>query len=318
MTTPAAQRRELYGLLGELPPRTRKLGVRQLSREDHGSYVLERLVLDLNGSEPVPALFTRPASASGPTPAVLFNHSHGGFYRLGKRELVDGNEYLAHEPYAQALAERGVACLCIDQLNFGERHGKKESELFKELLWRGQVMWGLMVYDTLRALDYLCSRPDVDAERVGALGISMGSTLSWWAAALDERIAVTVELCCLSDYEELLAARGLDEHGVYYYVPGLLRSFSTARIIELVAPRPFLSLAGNHDKLTPPRGLDKLDAHMRKVYRAQGRSEAWRMVREDHGHFESETMRSEVLAWLDRWLVQGNGAPAERKRKRAR
>lgn len=303
MARSSRSRRRLYELLGELPARRGKISAQKVGLEDSASYRLERLLLKLNPGDPVPALLTLPRTGSAPYPVVLFNHSHGGFHQLGKRELIEGNVYLADPPYAEALAARGIAALCIDQLNFGERYQRKESELCKELFWRGQVPWGLMVHDTLRAIDYLVSRRDLDAARIGALGISMGSTMSWWAAALDERVRVVVELCCLTDFDELIAARGLDEHGLYYYVPGLLREFDTARILELVAPRPFLSLAANQDPLTPPRGLDKLDAFMKKTYRAQGKPSNWRMLREDHGHFESRTMRAAALGWLERHLL---------------
>ena len=57
------------------------------------------------------------------------------------------------------------------------------------MLWHGQVMWGMMVYDSIRAVDYLVSRDDVDPGRIATMGISMGSTMAWWAAALDTRIA---------------------------------------------------------------------------------------------------------------------------------
>ncbi len=298
----ASQRKKLLGLLGDLPPRTPRVSATLLGEELTSHYRLERLLLDTGGPERVPALATFPRSSEPPYPAVLFSHSHGGFYRLGKRELVEGNVYLAAPPYAEALAERGIACFAIDHLNFGERHRQSETALFKELLWRGQVQWGLMVSDSLAALDYLAHRKDVDAKRIAALGISMGSTMSYWTAALDERVRVVVELCCLTDYEELIASRGLDEHGVYYYVPSLLKHFATADLLELVAPRPFLSLSGNQDPLTPPRGLDKLDAAMKKAYSARGAPEAWKMVREDHGHFETESMRRAALEWLERWL----------------
>lgn len=301
----------LYGLLGELPPRSRPIAGQRLGEEIGHGYRLERLLLDLNGREPVPALLTLPTAAPAPFPVVLFHHSHGGFHRLGKRELVDGNVYLADPPYAQALAARGIAALCIDQWNFGERHRGSESALFKELLWRGQVLFGLMVYDCLRSIDYVASRSDLDPTRVAALGISMGSTLSWWTAALDERVRVVVELCCLTEFDELIACRSLDEHGVYYYVPGLLKEFDTARILELIAPRPFLSLSGNQDPLTPPRGLDKLDAVMTSAYAQRGQPEAWRLLREDHAHFESGTMRAAALAWLDRWLLRNGGGEVE-------
>jgi dienelactone hydrolase len=170
------------------------------------------------------------------------------------------------------------------------------------MLWRGRVMWGMMVYDSLRAVDYLVSRPDVDRRRVATLGISMGSTMAWWAAALDERIRVCVDLCCLTDFDALLAARGLDGHGVYYYVPGLLKAFSTSDINALIAPRPHLALAGEYDRLTPPEGLDRVDAALRKVYRAAGAPEAWQLKRYGVGHMETAAMRQDVLAFLERWL----------------
>jgi Acetyl xylan esterase (AXE1) len=153
---------------------------------------------------------------------------------LGKDEFLAGRSALQSPPYAEALAHRGIAGLCIDAWNFGERRGRTESELFKELLWRGHVLWGLMVYDTLRATDYVLSRSDVRADRVATLGMSMGSTMAWWHAALDERIWVCVDLCCLTDFQALIDTRGLDGHNLYYYVPGLPKYFSAAEINALI------------------------------------------------------------------------------------
>jgi len=302
-TTCERKRKQLYRLLGELPPRDRAISAKTRSAERHGPYMLERLVLDLNGLEPVPAYFIRPAAGSGPWPAVLYNHAHGGDYALGKDELIRGRDALQQPPYAEALTARGLCALCIDHWAFGERAGRRESEIFKEMLWRGRVMWGMVVYDSLRALDYLASRPDVQPDRIGTLGISMGSTMAWWTAALDERVKVTVDICCLTEFEDLIAARGLDGHGIYYYVPGLLKAgWSCAKINALIAPRPHLGLAGNTDPLTPPSGLDKIDAHLKEAYARLGAPEAWRLVRYDCGHMETPEMRAEVLAWLDRWL----------------
>jgi dienelactone hydrolase len=302
MTRADDRRAELYGLLGDLPDRSRPISARSVAAERRRGYLLEKLVLDLNGIEPVPAYFASPSDCEGPWPAVLYNHAHGGAYELGKDELVAGRSLLQQPPYAEALAERGICSLCIDAWAFGERRGRKESEIFKEMLWRGRVMWGMMVYDSLRALDYLASRPDVQAERIATLGLSMGSTMAWWTAALDERIRAAVDLCCLTEYEDLIASRRLDEHGIYYYVPRLLLHFSAAQINELICPRAHLGIAGNADLLTPPAGLDRIDAHLRKAYADAGAAEAWRMSRYECGHVETAAMRAEVLEFLDRWL----------------
>jgi dienelactone hydrolase len=297
MRDPAARRAELYALLGDLPPRDFPISAQTRFTEIHEHYTLEHLALDLNGEQQVPALFTRP-HAPGPHPAVLYNHSHGGNYALGKSELIEGNHYLQSEPYAIALARQGIAALAIDHWAFGGRATRTESALFKQMLWEGRVLWGMMVYDSLRAVDYLTSRPDADPVRIGTLGMSMGSTMAWWLAALDQRVKVTVDLCCLTDYQALIDTGGLDGHGVYYYVPRLLKPFTTAQINALIAPRPHLALAGNLDPLTPPAGLDRIDRELRAVYAALGSTENWRLQRHDVGHTETPEMRSSVLKFL--------------------
>jgi hypothetical protein len=301
MSDQESKRQELYSLLGDLPDRDRPILCRVLSVSEERTYILERLVLDLNGIEPVPAYFVRPLT-DGPFPCVLYNHAHGGDYQLGKDELIRGRDLLQEPPYAEALATKGIATLCIDAWLFGERRGRTESEQFKEMLWHGQVLWGMMVFDSLRAVDYLCSRADIGPTRIGTLGLSMGSTLAWWLAALDPRIKVCVDICCLTDFQSLIESRGLDGHGIYYYVPSLLKHFTTAEINALIAPRPHLSLAGNYDRLTPQAGLDRVDRELKAVYRELGCSDAWELKRFNVGHFETADMRAAILAFLDKWL----------------
>jgi len=296
------QRKALYALLGDLPPRKGPISARRVEQGERDGYLLEKLILELNGSEPVPAYFVKPLGVVGRIPCLLYQHAHGGDYRLGKGELLLGRKELASPPYAKALTARGWGALCIDAWVFGERSGRTESETFKEMLWKGQVLWGRMVFDSLRALDYLAARPDVDAERIGTIGMSMGSTMAWWTAALDPRIKVCVDICCMTDYAALIALGGLDGHGIYYYVPGLLKHFSTARINALIAPRPHLSLAGDQDPLTPPEGLERIDRELRLIYAALGAGEAWQMKRYESGHMEIPAMRLESLAFLEKWL----------------
>lgn len=301
---PAAERRrKLYATLGDLPDRTRPIGGKKHGEEARDGYVLESWELDLNGHEPVPAYLARPAAAEGSRlPAVLFNHSHGGGYTIGKREFVDGRSYLQPPPYAKVLTDMGYVALAIDHWVFGERSHTSEADTFKAMLWRGQVLWGMMVYDSLRALDWLVERPDVDPARIATLGISMGSTMAWWLAALDERVQVTVDICCLTDFHTLLAKKGLSLHGLYYYVPGLLRQFTTSQINALIAPRAHLGLAGLQDALTPVEGLDIIDQELTRAYADAGHPERWKLLRYDVGHLETPEGRQEIVAWLKRFL----------------
>lgn len=290
-------------MLGDLPPRDRPISVVHQSTRDGDGYVIEDLVLDLNGIEQVPAHFVHPKNSEGPWPTVLYHHAHGGDYVLGKNELLEGRGSLQRPAYAIELTRRGYAVLCFDTWAFGKRATKTELDLFKLMLWRGQVLWGMMVYDSLRAMDYLVSRPDVQADRIATLGLSMGSTMAWWLAALDTRVKVCIDLCCLTDFDALIETNHLKGHGVYYFVPRLLKHFSAADINALIAPRAHLALAGNQDALTPPAGLDRIDAALREAYADAGApSGAWSLFRQDIGHQETPEMRREVVQFLKRWL----------------
>jgi acetyl esterase/lipase len=296
------RRRELYALLGDLPDRRRPIAGAKRSERTHDGILLETWDLDLNGLETVAAYVARPVSASGRTPAVVFNHSHGGGYTIGKQEVLEGRTYLQPVPYAKALTDLGYTVLCIDHWVFGERSHTSEPDTFKAMLWEGRVLWGMMVYDSLRAVDWLSARDDVDAARIGTLGMSMGSTMAWWLAALDERIKVTVDICCLTDFHTLLARKGLGAHGVYYYVPALLKHFTTSQINAMIAPRAHLGIAGLQDKLTPVEGLDIIDRDLTRVYADAGHPERWRLLRYDVGHQETAEGRQEALAFLRRFL----------------
>jgi dienelactone hydrolase len=298
----AARRRELYGLLGDLPDRHRAVTATKTTERERDGYVLERWELDLNGMEVVPAYVARPREASGPRPAVVFNHSHGGGYAIGKTEFIEGRSYLQPVPYAQALTGQGYVALCIDHWVFGERSHATELDTFKEMLWRGRVLWGHMIFDSLKAVDWLVTRPDVDPNRVATLGMSMGSSMAQYLAALDPRIKVAVDICCLVDYETLLAKHFQSHHGVYMYVPGLLKHFSSAQINALIAPRAHLSLTGLRDELEPADGVDIIDRELTRIYAEQGRPDHWKIVRYDVGHQETAAGRLEAMTFLQRFL----------------
>jgi dienelactone hydrolase len=192
--------------------------------------------------------------------------------------------------------------LAIDHWCFGERSTATELDTFKAMLWQGRVLWGMMVYDSIRALDWLTTRADVDASRVATLGMSMGSTMAQWLAALDERVKVTVDICCLTDYHALLADRGLSRHGIYYYVPGLLKEFTASDVNALVVPRAHLGLAGTKDALTPLAGLDVIDRELAAAYAEAGHPESWKLLRYDVAHQETPEGRQAALAFLRAYL----------------
>jgi len=304
------RRKELWGLLGDLPWQNKPGPAKLLSTERHEGYTLERLVLDLNGVEPVPALLLIPEKRQTPAPGMLFIHWHAGMYDLGKEQLLRGVD--AQPAYAPVCVELGLVTLAIDSWCFGERQHEAdghtgEEDAFKLMLWRGQVLFGMMMFDEFRALDYLASRPEVDARRLGALGMSMGATKAWWLAALEPRVKLCIDVCCLTDYDELIKAHGLKEHGVYYYVPSLLKHFQTAQINELIVPRAHLSVNGRQDPLTPPVGVEKIRDYLLPLYHQYGSETECRIELFECAHVELPEMRRLVLAWMDRFLVTRSG-----------
>ena len=172
-------------------------------------------------------------------------------------------------------------------------------------LWYGRSLWGMMLRDDLMALDYLCSRPEVDRRRIAATGMSMGSTRSWWLAALDDRISVTVCVACLTRYQDLIASGRLREHGIYYFVPGVLKHFDTEAVVSLIAPRPLLTQTGDRDGGSPISGVTTINSFVEGVYRLHRKEDRFRgIVYPGVGHRYTAKMWRETLAWLDRWFKQ--------------
>ena len=158
----------------------------------------------------------------------------------------------------------------------------------------------MIVHDDLLALRYLLSRPEVDPGRIAALGMSMGSTRTWWAAALDERIKVAVCVACLTRYQDLIAAGHLHCHGIYYFVPGVLRERIDAEaIVGLIAPRPLLTLTGDSDDGSPVSGVRTINAFQEQLYGLYGKPDQFRgKVYPGLRHVYTPAMWQETLRWL--------------------
>jgi dienelactone hydrolase len=318
-------RQELNQLLGHLPPRPRVPKVETVAREDRDGYVREKFHFDNGAGASVPGYLLLPKNANGKSPAILYCHWHGGQYDIGKEELFKTNA----TPVAAGptLAKRGYVVIAIDAYCFGERNGQGpggpeekggagEMTASKFNLWIGRSLWGMIVRDDLMALDYLCSRPEVDADRIGVTGISMGSTRTWWAMALDDRLKTGVGICCLTRYQNLIGIDGLKYHGIYYFVPNLLRHFDTEAVVALAAPRPLLFQSGELDGGSPVDGIRVIEREVGKVYRLYRQSDNFQsIIYPATGHVYLPDMWEKTLAWLDRQLKRQSAyelPPAEK------
>lgn len=289
-------RNRVRQLLGLAEPTIKLLST---ETEERDGYAVERLRFRLAGGGDVRGILTRPPGAPrGPLPAILYAHAHGGRYDIGADELLDGRDALL-SPLGPVFARAGYLSLMLDMPTFGERAHEKECPKSKALLWYGKSLIGEMLSEQAAALTYLSSRLDVDPGRIGAFGMSMGSTLSYWLAAVDERVAATAHLCCFADFATLIALGAHDGHGIYLTVPGLLAETSTGAIAGLVAPRPQLICVGGADPLTPPLAVDRAFAETEAAYKRAQAGEALTLLRApDAGHRETPEMREAVLAFF--------------------
>jgi dienelactone hydrolase len=292
MTISTERLRQLFGMEDHY------LQLRTSAVEVQGNIRIERLTFENERGKSVRGIVTRPVEIDDDTPAILYGHAHGGDYELGADELIAGRPELL-SPLGPVFAEAGYVTLCIDMPTFGERRDETESAAAKAAIWHGRSLFGDMLSDQAAALTYLASRTDVDKSRIAAFGLSMGSMLSYWLAAVDTRIAAVAHLCCFADFASMVAAGAHDRHGVYLLVPGLLRETSTGAIAGLVAPRPQLICVGAEDKLTPPEAVDRAWAEATEAYKEAGAAEAITLLRvPGTGHQEVHEMRQAVLKFL--------------------
>ncbi|MFO0843765.1 MAG: GDSL-type esterase/lipase family protein [Gemmataceae bacterium] len=309
--------------LGDLPPRPRP-SARLVSREIHPHFALESLTIPNGVDGEMTAFLLLPHTGVRPLPAILWLHSSSH----DRTQMLKRGHNGGDEPLGEVFAKRGYAVFAPDACWYGGRAGagpsgqaeaarEQHESLFKYNLWFGRTLWGMFVRDDQVALDYLCTRAEIDAKRIGATGISMGSTRSWWLAAVDDRVACAVGVACLTRYQNMLAHGQLRQHGVYYYVNGLLKHFDSEAVVALIAPRPFLALTGELDAGSPADGVRAIEGQAGRVYSVLGAKDRFRSVLyQDTGHVYTADMRQRMLAWFDRWLEPGKGKGGTKRQVR--
>jgi dienelactone hydrolase len=291
---------------------------------EHFSFASEKKA---DGSvERVPVLLVRP-EAQGKFPAVIVLHGTGGNKDGQKSWLVD-------------LAKRGIIGLAIDARYHGERAGgAKGSAAYVAAItqaWRtpkGQPVEHPFYYDTCwdlwRTLDYLQTRPDVDPERLGMIGTSMGGIETWLAGSVDERVKVAVPLIAVQSFRWSLendrwqgrartiaaaheaAAKDLGEPMVNAKVcralwgkviPGILDDFDCPNMIRLFVGRPLLIANGELDQNCPIEGARLAFAAAEDAFAKAGAKEKLHIVTGRGGHTVTPEFRQEAMAWCEKWL----------------
>lgn len=272
---------------------------RVIETKPHGDWQLDTLSFERAG-ETVPALFLHPTDPKAPVPVVLYCHAHGNKWDFGMAELMEGRGSL-QTPYGPALQALGIASLCIQMPAFGARQDPTESARAKKHLWNGTTLFGQMLEELAAGISFISHQPQIDANRIGCLGFSMGSTHAWWMAALDERVKASVALCSFADLATLTQTPAHDGHGIYMTVPGLLKDHSTGQIAGLAAPRALMIGVGLQDWSTPEAAFQTARAELEAAYHDAPDALCFH-VEPDLDHAESPAMRQATLAFLEAQL----------------
>jgi len=281
-------------------------------------YTLEQVSFAAAGDplEPgdrIPAYVLIPdgVSAKKPAPAVAVWHQHNGAWQIGASEPAGLAGSVMHQT-GVALAREGYVVICPDALCFGKRQdasgklkrGDYERWQFLRYTVAGKCLAWKDILDMKRTVDYLASRPEVSADRIGCYGHSMGSTHTWMVGPWEPRLRCLVGNCCLPTYKAIEQYKLL--HCFENFIPGLGQYGDTPEIAGLIAPRRLHLNFGEKDGGSPidevRRGVEVISA----AYTAAGAKDHFTyFIEEAAGHVLSEAMWAHVKACLAATLKDG-------------
>lgn len=301
----------LKGLGGPWPElKPGGLNVRLREKIPQKGFTIESVFYDAEPGDSIPAMLLIPegVTAKNPAPGIAVWHQHNGEWHLGKSEPAGLAGNAMHHTGA-ALAREGYVVLCPDAQCFEERRdptGKLKDGAFERFEFLRSVVSGKCmawknVLDMKRAVDFLASRPEVDATRLGCYGHSMGSTHAWMVGPWEPRLKCVVGNCCLPTYKAIHREHML--HCFPNYVPGIFPHGDTPDIAALIAPRALHLNFGEKDGGSP---IDEVRAGIRIIEQAYAAMHAeknfsW-FIEDGAGHVLSEEMWNRAKAVFRRHL----------------
>ncbi|AHG91633.1 Abhydrolase, bacterial [Gemmatirosa kalamazoonensis] len=289
-------RQRLLDRIGGLPTTRVPLNAEVVSTADFGGYTREKVVFDTRAHLSAVGYLLLPTEGRRPLPAIVALPGHGrgvaDIMGFGVDETPSGQRGVGYaKEYALQCVEHGYAVLALEQLGFGMRRdaaarraGPTENSCRPAAcaaLLFGQSMLGWRVWDAMRAIDYLQSRPEVDGRRIATLGASSGGTTSLFTAALDGRVKAAVVSAYFNTFRDSIVQIS---HCPDNYVPGLLHDMEMADVAGLVAPRALFVESGRADHIFPIAGFDRAAATGRRIYDAFGATDRFGSAVHDGGH----------------------------------
>ena len=301
-STKAETRRQLFDMLGlhPLPERT-PLNPVITGTVDAKDVLIERLHFQSRPGLYVTANFYKPKTpAPKPLPTILYVCGHGGAKENG---LSLGNKTPYHH-HGLWFARNGYTCLIIDTLQLGEIEGEHHGTYRLGKFWwisRGYTSAGVEAWNCIRALDYLETRPEVDAKRIGVTGRSGGGAYSWWVAALDDRIACAAPTAGITDLRNYVIDGCVEGHCDCMFQLNTYR-WDYDRVAALVAPRPLLICNTDDDRIFPLDGVVRLYQSTRRLYKLLGQEGNIGLHIAQGPHKDMQPLNTGAFHWFNRHL----------------
>lgn len=294
-------RHQLLEMLGlwPLPDRTdlRPTITGQLERD---GLVVERLHFQSLPGLYVTANLYRPREVPQPLPAILYVCGHAQVKTNG---VSCGNK-TAYQHHGIWFARHGYVCLVIDSVQLGEIEGLHHGTYrFGQWWWnsRGYTPAGVEAWNSIRALDYLGTRPDVDAQRLGMTGRSGGGSYTWTTAAIDDRVRVAAPVAGITDLRNHVVDGTVEGHCDCMFFANTYR-WDFALDAALIAPRPLLVVNTDADTIFPLDGVERVHAALRRVYEWYGAATNLGLVIAPGPHKDTQDLQVPTFRWFNQKL----------------
>jgi len=290
--------------LGGLPERT-PLNARVIGMLDRGDYKIEKIIFESQPRFYVTANLYLPKTGQPPYPAIL--------YPLGHEEGAKAHS--AWQIMMASLAKKGFVVLAWDPIGQGERiqiydddfedskvraSTTEHTEQGIQCLMIGDHIARYTIWDGMRALDYLLSRPEVDPKRVGCTGNSGGGTHTAYLSALDDRIQVAAPSCYITSWRQML--RTIGPQDAEQVLPYWIRDgLDYPDFIYAFAPKPYRILSAIRD-FFPIGGARQTFEEAKATYSRIGAADKLTMFEADDGHGYNQPRRLAAYGWFAHWL----------------
>lgn len=282
-----------WGLLSHLNSSERAPDVNVMGSITREEYTLERIWFYSTPGLLVTGNLYIPHGLSKPAPAMVYLCGH------------HVKQKVHYQQHARHFAQLGFVTLILDTLLHGEAPGSHRgthSEGSFHWISRGYSPAAVEALNTIRGVDVLLARQDVNSNAVGVTGHSGGGAVSWWAAALDPRIAALASSTGTGSWGEHVRSRTIDTHCDCYFPP-LRAGESVEDIYALVAPRPALIAAPRQDHVYHPAGVGRSYSTLAEIYQVCGAPGNLRLLSFDAPHQYTRQSRREIFQWFSSHLA---------------